>query len=86
MTKDKTRDPKSTTSKNLLYIKKVSDLDPCDFSTQKIKMKLPVKDVPVEQKWRLGLMETLMAMKVDKFVIAEDSARICAMLDSLCST
>ena len=80
------RDPKSTTSKNLLYIKKVSGLDPWDFSTQKIKMNLPVKEVPVEQKWRLGLMETLMAMKVDKFVIAEDSARICAMLDSLCST
>ena len=74
------RDPKSTTSKNLLYIKKVSGLDPWDFSTQKIKMNLPVKEVPVEQKWRLGLIETLMAMKVDKFVIAEDSARICAML------
>ena len=80
------RDPKSTTCKNLLYIKNVSGLDPWDISSQKIKTNLPVQQVPGNQKWRLGLMSKLMKMKVDKFVLAEDSQRICAMLDSLCST
>ena len=78
------RDPRSTTCKNLLYIKSVSGLDPWDFSSQKIKASLPVQQVPDNQKWRLGLMSSLMKMKVDKFVLAEDSKSICAMLDSLC--
>ena len=31
-------------------------------------------------------MSSLLAMKEDKFVVAQDSSKICAMLDSLCST
>ena len=31
-------------------------------------------------------MSSLLAMKAEKFVVAEDSSKICAMLDSLCST
>ena len=80
------RDPRSTTSKNLMYIKQLSGLDPWDFSSEKIKKNLPVKDVPENEKWRLGLMSSLMTLRQEKFVLAEDSQRISAMIDSLCST
>jgi hypothetical protein len=80
------RDSKSTTFRNLLYIQKLSGLDPWNFSSQRIKMKLPVKEVPDDQKWRIGLMSKLMEMKEEKHICVEDSTRICAMLDSLCST
>ena len=65
------RDHKSTNSKNLLYVKKLSGLDPREFSSQKIKLNLPVREVPDDQKWRLGLMSSLLAMKEDKFVVAQ---------------
>ena len=80
------RDPKSTTYKNIQHVKNLSSLDPWDFSSQSIKIQLPVKKVPDNQKWRLGLMANLMEIREDKFVNAEDASRICAMLDSLCST
>ena len=80
------RDPRSTTYKNLQHVKNLSSLDPWDFSSQRIKIQLPVKKVPENQKWRLGLMANLMEIREDKFVNAEDASRICAMLDSLCST
>ena len=44
------RDPRSTTSKNLLYLKKVSGLDPWDYSSQKIKSNLPTRKLP-EENW-----------------------------------
>ena len=80
------RDPKATTSKNLLYLKRVSGLDPWDFSAQRIRCQLPVKEVPENQKWRLGLLSILMENRRGQFINAEDSSRITAMLDSLCST
>ena len=80
------RDPQSNTCRNLLHIKRVSELDPWDFSSQRIKLNLPVKGIPEDQQWRIGLMEKLMKMKEQKHIYVEDSTRICAMLDSLCST
>ena len=80
------RDHRSTTYKNLQHIKNLSSLDPWDFSSQKIKLHLPTKQVPENQKWRLGLMANLMKIKGEKYVNAEDATKICAMLDSLCST
>ena len=69
-----------------MYIKKLSGLDPWDFSSQNIKKNLPLKEVPENEKWRLGLMSSLMTLRQEKFVLAEDSKRISAMVDSLCST
>ena len=80
------RDPMSTTYRNLCHIKEVSGLDPWDFSSQRIKMKLPVKNIPEDQKWRIGLLSNLKKMKEESKLNVVDSTRICAMLDSLCST
>ena len=80
------RDHRSTTYKNLQHIKNLSSLNPWDFSSLKIKLHLPTKQVPENQKWRLGLMANLMKIKGEKYVNAEDATKICAMLDSLCST
>ena len=80
------RDPMSTTYRNLCLVREVSGLDPWDFSSQRIKMKLPVKTVPEDQRWRIGLLSNLKKMKEERKLNAEDSTRICAMLDSLCST
>ena len=61
-------------------------LDPWVFSSQRIKLELPVRTIPENQQWRIGLMEKLMEMRCNKHLCVEDSARICAMLDSLCAT
>ena len=80
------RERQSTTAKNLLLIQNLTKLDPWVFSSQRIKLELPVKNIPEDQKWRIGLMEKLMTMRYNKNLCVEDSTRICAMLDSLCAT
>jgi hypothetical protein len=49
-------------------------------------MTLPVKQVPEAEKWRLGLLDNLMTMKKERYLMVQDSKAICAMIDSLCST
>ena len=80
------RDPKTTTGKNLLYLERLSGLDPWNFSSKRIKEELPVKKVPGAEEWRLGLLTSLIRIKKEKFMNCEEYSRICAMLDSLCST
>ena len=80
------REPGSTTYRNLELLKQLSDLDPWVFSSQRIKSALPVQTVPESQEWRVGLLGKLLELRVDKHVWAEDSKRLSAMIDSLCST
>ena len=80
-------DPRSNTCKNLRYLRKVTNLDNAeDYSAWRIRSALPVKKVPEMETWRLGLMNTLMEVKSDKYMMVQDSKRICAMLYRLCST
>ena len=44
------------------------------------------KSVPDAEKWRLGLLTKLMAMKQNQYMEVQDSKRITAMVESLCST
>ena len=53
------------------------------FSTSRVKVKLPVKLVPEPEKWRLGLLDNLLKLKMERFLRVEDSKAICAMIDSL---
>ena len=73
------RDPMSTTYRNFCHIKEVFGLDPWDFSSQRIKMKLPVNNIPRNQKWRIGLLSNLKKMKGESKLNVEDSTRSCAM-------
>jgi hypothetical protein len=80
-------DPRSTTCKNLRYLRERTGLDqPERLSSWRMAEVLPVQDVPQAEIWRLGLLSHLMEMKKKKFMEVQVSKRITAMLDSLCST
>jgi hypothetical protein len=80
-------DPRSSTCSNLRYLQKMTGLSqPQFFSSAKVKIALPVKQVPESEKWRLGLLDNLLKMKKEKYLRVEDSKSICAMIDSLCNT
>ena len=80
-------DPRSTTCQNLRYVRKLTNLDNAEhFSSWRIREELPSKSVPESEKWRLGLLTKLMAMKENRYMEVQDSKRITAMIESLCST
>ena len=80
-------DPRSTTCKNLRYLRERTGLDqPERCSSLRVTEVLQVQDVPQAERWRLGLLSHLMEMKKKKFIEVQDSKRITAMLDILCST
>ena len=77
----------SSTSSNSKYLEELTGLvKPQFFSSERVKMALPVKKVPEAEQWRTGLMDKLMTMKKEKYLAVSDSKRICAMIDSLCNT
>ena len=78
-------DPRSTTCVNLRYLQRLTGLDqPQMYSSARVRIALPVKEVPELEKWRLGLMTNLFKMKSERFLRVEDSKSLCAMIDSLC--
>ena len=80
-------DPRSVTCSNLRYLQRITGLSqPQLYSSARIKIALPIKEVPDSEKWRLGLLDNLMKMKKEKHLKVEDSKTICAMIDSLCNT
>ena len=81
------RDPRSTTNRNLKYLEQKTNLKNPEFcSSWKVRDALPVQNVPEKEKWRLGLISTLMKVKKEKYLEVENMQNICAMLDSLAST
>ena len=82
-----TNDPRSSTCANLKYLENVSNLNqPQFYSATRVKISLPVKEVPEPERWRLGLLTSLMKVKGEKYLRVEDTKHICAMLESLCNT
>ena len=80
-------DPRSTTCKNLRYLKDITNQEQVEhYSSCTVRSALPVKHVPENEMWRLGLMNTLLVARSEKYMMVQDNKRICAMLDSLCST
>ena len=56
--------PKSTTCSNLKYLQKLTGLNqPVFYSTARVRMALPMKEVQKKEQWRLGLFVSLMKMK-----------------------
>ena len=56
------------------------------YTGWRVREALGKKNVPENEKWRLGLLTTLLKMKMDKFTQVQDSKQLCAMIDSLSST
>ena len=80
-------DPRSTTCKNLRYLRERTKLDKVEeYSSWRVRNALPSLNVPEKERWRLGLMKSLFAMRSEKNMMVQDSKRICAMIDSLSST
>ena len=80
-------DPRSSTCLNLRYLSEMTGLNKPEFmSSARIRMALPVRNVPDAEKWRLGLIASLKKLKTEKYHMVEDYQHICAMMDSLCST
>ena len=80
-------DPRSTTCSNLRLLRsKTGFSQPYMYSSLRIKAALPVQSVPDKEKWRLGLLTSLLNMRCEKDLRVEDTRRICAMIDSLCAT
>ena len=76
----------SVTAVNLKHLQKLTGLDPVSDSVQQMKDLLPVKEVPVSEQWRLGLLDHLLALRAEVQTDSERSKSIVAMLASLCST
>ena len=53
---------------------------------QDLKAALPVKEVPDKEKWRLGLLDSLLMERTELENQGLDTRRVVAMLSSLCST
>ena len=80
-------DPRSHTCMNLRYLRLKTGLEEAQsYSGWRVKEALGRKNVPENEKWRLGLLTTLLNMKMDKLIQVQDSKQLCAMIDSLCST
>ena len=80
-------DPRSSTCLNLRYLSQLSGLmQPEQFSSEKVRVSLPVTKVPESENWRIGLITSLFKLKHEKLHEAKDFGHICRMIDSLCST
>ena len=80
-------DVRSTTFANLKYLREVTKLaQPEQFGSARMKLELPVREVPDREKWRLGLISNLLKIREEKFLDVKDSKKICGMLESLCNT
>ena len=67
-------------------MEELTQLSVWDYSGYRINQQLPVREVPDNQKWRLGFINKLYNMREEKNLYAEDNLKITAWLDSLCNT
>ena len=82
-----TDDPGSTTCANLIYLREVTKMDNVEsYSSWRVREALPIQKVPEREMWRVGLLNSLLNLRSDKYKMVQDSMHICAMIDSLCST
>ena len=79
-------DPDSTKNANIQYVKDVTGYSPKEYSSSVIKSSLPRVRVPPEQQWRLGLLSSLLSLRLEKHQSCEETARVEAMIVSFCST
>ena len=81
------KDPRSTTCKNIRYLRQVTQLENVEeYCAWRVKAALPVQKVPERELWRLGLLSNLMNLRSERNLAVQDSKKICGMIDSLCST
>ena len=76
------RDSRSVTCRNVEHLTALTGLSPWDYSSGRLKEKLPRSMVPVGDWWRPGLLLKMLEMR-GKVI---DHDHLSKMVDSLCST
>ena len=80
-------DPRPTTCANLKYLREITNQDQVEWlSSWRVRDSLPVQRVPEKEMWRLGLLESLLGLRSEKYNLVQDTKTVCTMIDFLCST
>ena len=79
-------DVRSTTSKNMLFIKRETGLDPFYVSMQDISNSVKPAEVPKNDEWRIEYLKKLLQERRELEVVLEDTKIISLLIDSLCSS
>ena len=79
-------DRRTVTSGNLAYVSALTGLDCATAGWLDLKAALPVQEVPEAERWRLGLLDSLVCRRAELEKEEKDTKTIVAMLSSLCST
>ena len=80
------KDARTTTAGNLAYLASLTNLDCATADKFEVKSLLPVEMVPENEKWRLGLLDTLLQERCCIDREGGDTKRVTAMISSLCTT
>ena len=80
------KDARSTTSGNLSYVSATTGLNCSTADKLSIKAALPVEEVPECERWRLGLLDSLLCERAALEKDGKDVKRVISMLGSLCNT
>ena len=80
------KDARSTTAGNLTYVSAITGLNCSSAGKLEIKAALPVKEVPESERWRLGLLDSLLSERAALEKEGQDVKRVVSMLGSLCNT
>ena len=80
------KDQRTVTACNLAHVSTLTGLNSATAGWQDLKAALPVQEVPDKEKWRLGLLDSLLRERTEQENLGLDTRRVVAMLSSLCST
>ena len=80
------KDARSTTAENLSYVSATTGLDCSTADKLSIKAALPIEGVPESERWRLGLLDSLLSERDALEKEGQDVKRVVSMLSSLCNT
>ena len=79
-------DRRAVTAGNLAHVSELTGLDCASAGWQDIKTALPVREVPEGERWRLGLLDSLLSQRTELEREDRNTINVTAMISSLCST
>ena len=80
------KDARSTTVGNLAFLGSETGLEVKEADRLEVRSMLPVKGVPENESWRLGLLDRLLRERSELLRQGADATRVIAMISSLCTT
>ena len=80
------RDARTVTASNTRMLTKLTGVDCTMADKFSMKSLLQAKEVPECERWRLGLLDSLLELRTQQEKEGTDTKRVVAMLSSLCTT